>query len=195
MRMRKFSEKQLRLLDVAEFLLVFNLLAIPMYAILLTDASFPPLQEFLASAVTYALNNQGISAVASGTFISIVDAQNAIRSVQVSFDSTGWKSLYALAALVIATPIPNFRNKLKFLAFGLPGIFTLNFLRIWSTLWYSVVFGWQNFDVIHLFLWREGLIAVVLLFWFFWLRDAMKLAASRRGKRENLFLKLMKFAK
>jgi len=177
--MKKFSPPQRRLLSVAQFLVVFNILAIPMYVILLTDATFPPLQDFLASITAISLQHQGISAIASGSFLTIIDANDVVHNVQISFDSTGWKTVYALAALVIATPLPNIRRKLRFLLFALPGIFVLNFLRIWSTIWYSFVFGWQNFDVVHTLLWREGLIAVVLLFWFFWLRDAVRLKSSR----------------
>lgn len=190
--MKKLSEQQMRLLSVAEFLLVFNLLALPMYAVLLTNSTFLPLQNLLSVMTAYALKSQGLSAAVSGPFVSVLDAQNIVRNVEISFDSTGWKSLYALAVLVIATPIYDFRGKLKFLAFGLPGIFALNFLRIWSTVWYSAVFGWQNFDVIHLFLWREGLIAVVVLFWFFWLHDALKAGRPRRKRRDSMLLKLLK---
>lgn len=189
--MRKFSEQQTRLLNVLEFLLIFNLLALPMYVILLSDATFPSLQSFLAAMTAFALKSQGLPAAASGPFVSILDAQNILRNVEISFDSTGWKSLYALAALVIATPVYNFRGKLRFLAFGLPGIFALNFLRIWSTVWYSAAFGWQNFDVIHIFLWREGLIAVVVLFWFFWLHDALRAGGPRRKRRDSLLLNLL----
>jgi len=173
--MREFSPRQKKLLEVAKFLLVFNLLAIPMYIILESDATFPLLQEFLARITASALQMQKISAAANGSFITIVDADNTLHNIQISFDSTGWKSLYALAALVIATPLPDLKRKLHFLAVSLPAVFFLNFLRIWSTLWYSSVYGWQNFDVIHTLLWREGLIAVVLLFWFFWLMDAVKM--------------------
>jgi exosortase/archaeosortase family protein len=152
-----------------------------MYIILLADINFPPLQEFLAALTTTALQLQKIPATAAGTFITLVDLDSTLRNVQISFDSTGWKSMYALAALVIATPLPDLKRKLHFIVVGLPAVFMLNFLRIWSTLWYSYIYGWQNFDVIHTLLWREGLIAVVLLFWFFWLRDAVKLEKQKRG--------------
>jgi len=177
--MKKLSHRQKKLLNVAKFLLVFNLLAIPMYVVLLTDTAFLPFQEFLAALTTSALRMQKIPATVSSSFITLVDADNTLHNVQISFDSTGWKSLYALAALVIATPLPNLKQKLRFLVTALPAIFLLNFLRILSTLWYSYVYGWQNFDVIHTLLWREGLIAIVLLFWFFWLREAVKLKKRR----------------
>ncbi|HLC39737.1 MAG TPA: exosortase/archaeosortase family protein [archaeon] len=178
--MKKFSSRK-KLLQVGQFFLVFNLLALPMYFVLLTDATFPPLQNFLAAITAHVLQFQKISATSSGSFVTIVDADNTLRNVQISLDSTGWKSLYALAALVVATPLPSWERKFRFLAVSLPAVFLLNFLRVWSTLWYSFVFGWENFDVVHTLLWREGLIAVVLLFWFFWLRDAVKL-----GKRSGV---------
>jgi len=179
--MKKFSAQRTKLMQVAQFFLVFNLLALPMYFVLLTDATFSPLQEFLATLTANALQLQKISATSSGSFITIIDAGNTLRNVQISFDSTGWKSLYALVALVAATPLPSLQRKVRFLAVALPAVFLLNFLRVWSTLWYSYAYGWQNFDVIHTLLWREGLIAAVLLFWFFWLRDAVKL---KRRKEE-----------
>ena len=176
----KFFKKQTKLIQVAQFFLVFNLLALPMYFILLADLSFLPLQDFLAAMTSQVLQLQKIPAVSSGSFVTIFDTSGVLRNIQISFDSTGWKSVYALVALIIATPLPSMRRKLRFLAVGVPAIFVLNFLRIWSTIWYSYVYGWENFDVIHTLLWREGLIALVLLFWFFWLRDAVRLESHKR---------------
>jgi hypothetical protein len=34
----------------------------------------------------------------------------------------------------------------------------------------ALKFGWQYLDVVHNFLWREGLILAVVLIWYIWLR-------------------------
>ena len=177
--MRKFSEQQIKMLNVLQFFIVFNILAIPMYFIILNNITFHPLQDFLASLTASALRMQKISATSSRSFITLVDQNDIVRGLEVSFDSTGWKSLYALTALLIATPLSNIKRKLHFLLFALPGIFLLNFLRIWSTIWYSFMFGWQNYDIVHTLLWREGLIGVVVLFWFLWLKEAVKTEKSK----------------
>jgi exosortase/archaeosortase family protein len=63
------------------------------------------------------------------------------------------------------------KDKLKFLAIGLPVLFVLNFLRIATTILVSVIYGFKYFEIVHIFLWREGLIAAVLIIWCLWLRQ------------------------
>jgi exosortase/archaeosortase family protein len=94
--------------------------------------------------------------------------KTSIGSIDVSWDSTGWKSLYAMTALILATPL-NRSYKLKFLAIALPVIFIVNILRIVTTTMISTAYGMQYFDFVHLFLWREGLISAVVALWAIWL--------------------------
>lgn len=164
---RMFRKKNLK--TVLSFLIVFNLLSIPIYLVIITDYSFQPLQGMVASITTALLEVQGYSIVQNGQFM-VVAAGNGIYRVEVSWDSTGWKSVYALFALVMATPVSTLWKKLRFLAIGLPAIFALNIARIVTTMLIAITLGFQYFDIVHTVLWREGLIIAVVLVWYIWLK-------------------------
>jgi len=160
-------KKKLKWKQLGMFLLKSNLLAIPMYAVIFLDLSWTPLQNFLAYVTFLILKSMNYTVAVDGYSI-FTAVRGELYRIDVSWDSTGWKSLYALAALTLAVSYP-LKNKLKFLAMALPVIFVINIIRIVSTFAYSMSFGFQNFDVIHTILWREGLIFVVLGIWIVWL--------------------------
>jgi len=159
-----------KLIEIAKFIVIFNVLAIPMYVVLNYNLSFDPFRNFIAFLSAKFLSVFGIDAVQTNSFIDIL-ASNQLLKIDISFDSTGWKTLYALVALVLATPARKPKDKMRFLAIGLPVLFALNLLRIATTILVAVVFGFQYFEVVHIFLWREGLIAAVVLIWYLWLRQ------------------------
>ena len=161
--------KKTRLKFILRFLLIFNLLSIPLYIAIYTGLSFLPLQIFLAQITTEILKAQDYNLVQSGQMI-VVNVDDSFYTIEVSWDSTGWKSLYALFALVVAVPAINMTDKLRFLSIGLPAIFILNLIRIATTVLVALNFGFQYFDIVHTVLWREGLILAVVLLWYFWVK-------------------------
>ena len=161
--------KKTRLKFILWFLLRFNLLSIPLYIAIYTGLSFLPMQIFLAQVTTEILKAQDYNLVQSEQMI-VVNADNSFYTIEVSWDSTGWKSLYALFALVVAVPAINMTDKLRFLSIGLPTIFILNLIRITTTILVALNLGFQYFDIVHTILWREGLILAVVLLWYFWVR-------------------------
>ena len=161
--------KRKRLESVLWFLVRFNLLAIPLYLAIYTNFSFPPLQVLIAQITSAFLKSLGYDVVQNNQNMILGIGSN-FYNIDVSWDSTGWKSLYALFALVIAVPNSNLKSKLSFLSLGLPAVFVLNLFRIVTTILTALNFGFQYFDLVHIFLWREGLIAVVVLLWYAWLR-------------------------
>jgi len=171
----KIDKKQLK--TVAWFLIKFNLLAIPMYLILYFNVSMQPLQLFFAQALANGLNSLGYktyfieSPISTIPLISI-SGTNA-QPIYVSTDSTGWKSLYALTALVLATPNKKTKKRVKFLAIALPSIFIINYLRMLTTILICLRFGFKYFDFVHGFLWSWGLISAILVLWFMWLKDKL----------------------
>lgn len=154
-----------KLKTVAWFLIKFNLLAIPLYLVMYFNFTFPPLQNFLATLSSYGTKLFGYHLTQDG-----MSLYSSSRQIEISWDSTGWKSMYALAALVIATPVSDWNKKIRFLFIGVPLVFLINYLRITSTILVSLKFGFQYFDIIHMFLWREGLILAVVAIWYVWLR-------------------------
>lgn len=167
------NSQRKKLIEVIKFLLIFNILAIPMYTVLYYSITYEPLQNLIAFITTKFLQSVGIDALQQNFLITLL-ANNQLLKIEISFDSTGWKTLYALFALTIATPKRKMKGKMKFLAVGLPLLFALNLLRIFTTILIAADFGFQYFDVVHLFLWREGLIAAVLIVWYMWLRQKVK---------------------
>lgn len=165
--MAKIRHKELneRLIGILWFLVKFNLLAIPLYLVIYMNLTLPAVQSLVAGTVHTMLGALGYMSELNGYMINL-----PVVSVEITFDCTGWKSLYALFALVAATPSVLWKKKLKFLVVGLPAIFIVNILRIVTTLAVVMGFGIGYLEVAHNILWREGLILAVLGIWFFWLK-------------------------
>jgi len=157
-----------KLKKVLWFLIKFNILAIPLYLTIYFNLSYPPMQVFIATISSSFLNFLGYSFLQDGFLLSSF-VENELFQVEVSWDSTGWKSMYAIIALVLATPTKIFKNKIIFLLLGIPAIFLLNFIRIISTIILSVNLGLQYFEFLHLFLWRIVVIISVLTIWYVFL--------------------------
>ena len=170
------------LYSVALFLIKFNLLAIPMYLVIYFNVEFVPIQQFLADSVYAVLRASGYEVAKSGLVLTLTSGFTIVN-VKMTVDCTGWKSMYALAALALATPLPDgkrkfkfkskFESRLKFIAAGAAAVFALNFLRVLTTVLSFYSFGLQALDVVHTLLWREGLIVAVVLIWGFWLLHRM----------------------
>lgn len=153
-----------RLKSTAVFLLKLNLLALPLYAAVYFDLSFQPLQDIWAAGLDQSLRSLGYETAIDGHMIGLKSG-NSIHQIELSWDSTGWKSMYAIFALVMASP-GTMRQKLRFLAFGVPLVGFINMLRITTTVAASVELGFEHFDFIHSFLWSGAMVALVLAVWY-----------------------------
>jgi len=177
---KKVKERRKKLLAILFFLIKLNILAIPLYIILYLNFSFVPLQDFLTYATSGVLRLLGYSTdlkVDIRCNAPAISVSNQL--ICISWDSSGWKSLYLLAALVIATPLSNLKGKGKFLSISLPILFLINFFRILTTILFSLSFGFEYFEIVHTFLWRECLIFVVIAFWYLWLRGKYNIGKKK----------------
>ncbi|MEM5794130.1 MAG: exosortase/archaeosortase family protein [Candidatus Aenigmatarchaeota archaeon] len=167
--MKKINEK---LLKVLLFFIKLNILVIPLYVIIYLDVSFPMLQNFLASSLHFILSKFDPSVSFKDYYLYVpfkTEKGLQVETFIISFDCTGWKTMYLLFALVLATP-SELKKKFKVLVIGSPFLFFLNFIRILTTILFCMSFGLQYLEVIHNFLWREGLILVVAAIWYIWLK-------------------------
>ncbi|MBU5537290.1 MAG: exosortase/archaeosortase family protein [Candidatus Aenigmatarchaeota archaeon] len=167
-KLQKKKRVMSKLVSVLIFLLVFNLLSIPLYIALYTNFSFEPLKELNARMASVTLNFFGYKSHSDGSTVNLV-VNGVTQKIDISWDSTGWKSMYALAALILATPLTRVTRKIKFIAIGVVIIFLVNYFRITTTILISAKFGFNWFDLIHTVLWREGLILAVVGVWFGWI--------------------------
>jgi exosortase/archaeosortase family protein len=169
--MDKRLQKKKRLIgnlsSVLIFLIIFNLLSIPLYIALYMNFSYAPLQEFNAKLVSASLRILGYESSSDGITINMLLGRP--EKIDISWDSTGWKSMYALAALIMSTPISIISRRAKIAFAGIGIIFVLNYIRILTTILISANFGFDWFDIVHTVLWREGLILAVVGLWLAWM--------------------------
>lgn len=157
------TPRQERLYEGVRFLAVFTVLAAPLYLVVDSGWEAYGLRTVNAAVSAAVLNLAGLPATSSGPFLSVGELL-----VDVTRDSTGWKSVLAFAALVLATRRPR-RSKLYGLAAGIAIILGANVARITSTV-YAVHVLSVDYELLHTVLWRWGLTAVVFTAWIVWLR-------------------------
>jgi exosortase/archaeosortase family protein len=163
--------------EVLGFLIKLNLLAIPMYLVIWSGAQAIPLQVFVKDVSYKSLKLAGfdVSNPQPASTWFWISSGSSREQINIDLDCTGWKSMFAIAALMVATPLALDRKKLGQIALAVGGIFLLNVVRIVTTLSFSATFGLEYLEIVHTVLWREGMIAAVVAIWAFW-------AYSRRGE-------------
>ena len=169
---KKILERRRKLLATLIFSIKLNLLVIPLYILIYLDFSLPSLQNFLAYLISLTLSSLKFPVASEGKniFIFLTESESyRIIPFEISMDCTGWKSMYLLTALVFASSF-ELKKNLKFLAITLPFLFIINFLRIVSTIAIALIFGFEFFEVTHNILWREGMVFIVVIIWYLWLR-------------------------
>ncbi len=169
---KKILERRRKLLATLIFSIKLNLLVIPLYILIYLDFSLPSLQNFLAYLISLTLSSLKFPVTSEGKniFIFLTESESyRIIPFEISMDCTGWKSMYLLTALVFASSF-ELKKNLKFLAITLPFLFIINFLRIVSTIAIALIFGFEFFEVTHNILWREGMVFIVVIIWYLWLR-------------------------
>jgi exosortase/archaeosortase family protein len=175
-RRRRFRIDAKKAEMVLDFLIKFNILAIPMYIILFSGFSHYPTQRLLTDIVYTSLKGMGYWVERSGITILLFQPSDPpgpphVESVVMGFDCTAWKTMYAFACLVIASPVAGRWKKIRFILVGGALLFAINIVRITSTIMVAYGAGFQYLDVVHTVLWREGLILALLALWFLWLRN------------------------
>jgi len=164
--MVKRSQRKKIVKDVLLFLIKFNLLLIPFYLIIYLDLSYYPLQIALTNFMALIFKSLGYQVTTSDFLLFI--GENGLP-IDISRDCIGWKGMYSLFALVLATPY-EMKSKLKFLSMGLPFMFLVNLLRIIITLIVGLNFGLHYMEFIHTFLWQQVMIIALISVWYLWLR-------------------------
>ncbi len=184
MMVKKFL-KSGKIETILEFLIKFNLLAIPLYAAIFYGIEFLPLQKMTAFLSYILLQSMGYNVELQGTVLTFNGSQFS-SNILIDTDCTAWKSMYALAALMIASPAMNDRKKLVYILIGMSAVYASNILRIVSTICIADALGPQYMDIIHTLLWREAMIFVVIIVWYTWLKRQKIIS----DKNETMFKKL-----
>ena len=139
-----------------------------MYGINSLNLEFQHLQNFIANIVKNFLSFLNYEAKVEGKNIIVIH-KNTLMQFEISFDSTGWKGLFLISALVFSTPAIKLKRKIKILSFFLPLVFLVNLTRIISTILIGINFGLESFRFWHVFLWSYGFLLIIFILWASWL--------------------------
>ena len=183
-----FSDPETKFIRVLKFFIKFNLFAIPLYVILYEGWTLPELQKAIADFTMYALTSLGLNPTLDGLIISI-PVRNGDWAAVINWDCTGWKSMLAFFALVMATDYPNKRKMLGLLL--LPVIFAVNLARIIFMFLWVHWFDLANYQLVHSVVWSWGLILTILTLWLIWMKWDFtkplkkKVPAERSGRKKR----------
>jgi len=145
-----------------EFLILLNFLLVPFYLINIFHIEFVPLKVVEAKMISFFLNSVGVKNYCYQNYLIIGE-----KLFEISWDSTGWKSIYLIFSLTLSVPI-FLKRRLKFLIVGLILAFSLNLLRLFVTIYLFVYLG-ISFDFLHIFLWRYFMSSFVIIYWLLFL--------------------------
>jgi len=153
--------------EIFWFLLKFNILLIPFYAIIYFDINFYLLQGFFAELIGFMLRI-GCSVNVFDFFIYVEDLV-----IDISRDCLGWKSVYSLFALVLASP-GKLKAKLRFLCVWIPIFLLVNIFRVFITIVVGLEFGVNYLEIVHNIVWQEIMIIGIVGVWYLWMKKVKK---------------------
>lgn len=147
------------------FLARLNVLAVPLYLIILIGADLWVLQLGVATHSSWVLQALGYQVVQDGASVTV---NQAFRFFIVQ-DCTAWKGMLFLFALLFAVPGIALKKRALGLALGLPVIWLVNLARIAGIVVAQSFWGTRTAMLIHDWLFQAVLIFTVLGIWAVWL--------------------------
>lgn len=155
---RKLSEKQEKLLEANIFLGKMLAVGAVFHMVLWLYPDTSGIQAYYAEIIASIMNFFGYSFRAESVFI--------LPGYEITQDCLGWKSMMAFTALVFSST-KRYRKNLKYVLAGTAVILVANTVRIITTIHLSEI-GLISFEIIHGFLWKWSLTALVLIAWIYW---------------------------
>ena len=171
-----------KLLRILKFIVKFNVFAIPLYIILFTRFEWVWLEKAVTDITVYFLNGLGFNPTVHDLLISIPIRGGSWAAV-INWDCTGWKSMLAFFALVMATDYPARRKAMGLLL--IPVIFAINLLRIVFMFFYVRAFDLAYYQAVHTIIWSWGLIITIAALWLLWLRYDLTKIFWKSGRKRN----------
>ncbi len=177
--------KNKALFETLLFLVRLLVLAIPLYMVMYFSVDLSPLQSFVAWEASIVLDEMGYQVERTGSFMIVHGGSYAQPfRFYISPDSSGWKSLLLLSALMIAVPKVPWKKRSIGLSIGLPIVWLGNLARVVSIVVIERSYGLEAGMLVHDMLWRLGLSALVLALWLGWLHLAIKQNRPTRASND-----------
>ncbi len=168
----RLDHNQQKLFWTFIFLVRLLVLSIPLYFVL-TFGNLYVLQIIVAGQTNYILTSLGFPA--SQNEFTLHVSSNQPFTFFISEDSTGWKSMLFFFSLIMAVPDIG-KQKIKLskraiaLLIGIPIIWIGNLLRVLGIVLVQQGYGFGAAMLFHDYVYRVGLVALVLVLWFVWLK-------------------------
>lgn len=159
--LEKAEEENPRLWKTSVFMLKLLAVGLVFRAVLFFNPDTLFFQRQLAALTQQILQLGGYSFDLQGALL--VGSPN---SYLITRDCLGWKSMAAFIGLIFASS-SEWRNEFGIIAAGVAGLALINLGRVVTTIVLSEA-GIISFEIIHTFLWRWGMTALVLVFWYSW---------------------------
>jgi exosortase/archaeosortase family protein len=170
------TTEQERMKETMVFLLRLLVLAVPLYFIIFFVDLYP-----LQSAVAYnsflVMEGMGLSPLVEGANMQVGEF-----TFFISKDSTAWKSMVFLTAMIFAVPGVLLKKRLWGLLIGLPLVYIGNLGRVVGIVFVEQGWGYEAAMFTHDILWRAGLIVLVVGIWLVWYTRVRKV---RKGLTTN----------
>jgi len=179
--MKLANVQQERLFHTFLFFSRLLALSLPLYLII-SFGNLAPFQVFVASLSNHLLNMLGLETVQNGAYLTVGMNNPTKQAFEflISEDSTGWKSMIFLSALIFAVPKIGISKRMKGLLIGIPVIFLANLSRIIGIVLIERGYSLQAALIAHDYLWRFLLVGIALSLWVFWLR--MDITSRNKNK-------------
>lgn len=172
------------LYETLAFLLRLLILVMPLYLILYFSVDLTSLTNLVAWEASVVLETMGYQVERTGSFM-LVHGGSYPQPFRfyISPDSSGWKSLLLLSALIIAVPKVSWKKRSIGLAIGLPIVWLGNLARVVSIVVIERSYGLEAGMLAHDMLWRFGLSILVLSIWLGWMHYLPEQHRWQRPKR------------
>jgi exosortase/archaeosortase family protein len=169
--LKNLTPKNQKMYKTMTFFWRLIILSIPLYIILTFAIDLGFLQQIIATQSYWMFTFTGFAVAQDGPALTVGldnEYQQPFYFI-ISEDSTGWKSMLFMFALVFA--VPEIHNRKRLLGLLLiPAVWVGNLARIWVIVVIERVYGYQAAILAHDYLWRIGLIVLVLGLWLLWLK-------------------------
>lgn len=152
------TERQRKLLESNIFLAKMLGIGAIFHLILWVYPDTSWIQARYAEFITILMNSLGYGFRAESVYV--------LPGYEITQDCLGWKSIMAYTALVISST-EKIKENTKYILAGVGVIMVANVVRIITTIHLSEI-GLISFEVIHGFLWKWSLTAIVLVSWIYW---------------------------
>jgi len=153
--------------NTAKFILVISIAGILLGFLNNTHPNMHFEEKLVAEHTSYLLNLVGINAQVNAVSSDVIIKTGWLET-KIIPACVGWFGLFAVSALIIAYPA-SIKKKATGLIISLPIMYTVNILRLTTTISIGYYKGLRALAFVHDFLWKTVLVTSAFALWLLWI--------------------------